>query len=255
VTTLGRAWWLRRRFANWREILAAERAGRPLTRVELRGGPTLEAHARSELLYIVGEVFLDQSYLGAGGTIGRGDVVVDIGANVGALTVFAGVRGARVLAVEPSPENLVALRRNIARNGLGDVAVAEVAVADADGTRTLYFDALAGADRIFETGLGGVDPRGSVEVETVTLETLLARHGVDRVDFLKIDCEGAEGLILPSVSPGTFERVRRIALEFHDGLSPLSRHELRALLDGAGFVTSLRVDGDLPFGMIHAHRA
>jgi FkbM family methyltransferase len=65
-----------------------------------------------------------------------GDLVVDIGANMGSYTMLASkIRGARTIAVEPDPDTAPALRRNIEVNAIGDrVRVAEAALGAMEGT-------------------------------------------------------------------------------------------------------------------------
>lgn len=79
-------------------------------------------------------------------------------------------------------------------------------------------------------------------VAMITLDSLIAENIV--VDFLKMDIEGAECDVLSAVSPDTFRRIRRVALEFHPpspakaALDPLLANgfKLRRYQDdGAGY--------------------
>ena len=72
-----------------------------------------------------------------------------------------------------------------------------------------------------------------VEIETVNLAEFCAEHQIDRIDFLKLDCEGAEFEIL-AASADVLKRVRKIALECH----PFGLHtaqQMADLLKGHGF--------------------
>jgi FkbM family methyltransferase len=119
--------------------------------------------------------------------IRRSDVVIDIGANVGAFCIRAARLSDRVLAVEPVTWELLEenVRLNqvpvkVVRGALGDGNVAEISW---DGIR--------------------------VSVPTYTLRQLIGMAG--GCDFLKCDCEGAEWL----VRPGDLAGVRRIEMELH----------------------------------------
>jgi hypothetical protein len=80
------------------------------------------------------------------------------------------------------------------------------------------------------------------------------RHQIKHIDFLKLDCEGAEEAILLSTPKAYLQRVRKIAMEFHDQLTRLKHDELRKLLQEAGFSTSLKwVQGD-PLGFLYGWR-
>lgn len=120
-----------------------------------------------------------------------GMTFVDVGANVGYFTLLAASLGASVVAYEPTPTVVQRLRENIALSGFDSVTVVNAAVADQRGTLHLYQSPDdPEANNLF--GDGG-DP---VKVTAVSLDDDLADHGVQKVDLLKIDAEGAEPLVL-----------------------------------------------------------
>jgi len=118
-------------------------------------------------------------------------VVYDIGANVGFYTLLAsalaGPRG-RVVAFEPLPRNLEFLRAHVAMNGMTNVVIRSVALADHPGTRP--FDDTPGPS---EAHLAA---RGSLTVECATLDALVAKGEIPPPDVIKMDVEGAELLVL-----------------------------------------------------------
>ena len=74
----------------------------------------------------------------------------------------------------------------------------------------------------------------------VSLGDLLDRRGVDRVDFLKVDCEGAEYEMFRTLDAGDWRRIDRVAMEFHE-LHPGQRHEdLAAMFRSRGFQVAIR---------------
>lgn len=143
-------------------------------------------------------VFLD--------SVAAGDVVVDVGANVGYYTLLAAERvGAegRVYAFEPDPVSFEILERNVRLNGFANVTAEPKAASNQNGTTMLFFDdAIREDSRIYEPTsgvladvLGRSLERKQVEVETVRLDDYF--EGVEeRVDFIKIDTQGAEGVIV-----------------------------------------------------------
>ena len=76
-------------------------------------------------------------------------------------------------------------------------------------------------------------------------------HNLQTIDFLKMDCEGAEGTILKSMPPDCLRRIKKIVMEFHDNLSPLDHNELKSLLEKAGYNTSLRWDPKKSTGYLY----
>ena len=125
-----------------------------------------------------------------------GKVFVDVGANFGVYTLIAsklvGEHG-RVFAFEPTAESFQVLQQNLALTHFSNVRAFQVALAQTRGKAWLYH---------------GSDPRGNSlgrdpgcgnkgeEVQTEALDNLLEENGIDRVDVMKVDAEGAEELVL-----------------------------------------------------------
>jgi FkbM family methyltransferase len=115
-----------------------------------------------------------------------GDIVLDAGGHLGESTLRALELGAsRVVTFEPNPDNVKALRKNLAAPiGDGRVVVIEKGVYDRVGM--LHFD--QGADSAsgeFEEGSGEALP-------ITTIDRVVADLQVSRVDFIKMDIEGSE---------------------------------------------------------------
>lgn len=124
----------------------------------------------------------------------EGTVALDIGANIGFHTLelarLVGPRGI-VFAFEPAPENYALLVKNIASNNYRNVVAVQKAVSSRTHTVKLFLsEEHAGDHRIFDSR----DGRQSVEVEAVSLDDFFA--GDERVDFIKMDIQGAEYLAL-----------------------------------------------------------
>jgi len=124
-----------------------------------------------------------------------GDVVVDIGANVGYYTLIAsrlvGDEG-RVYAFEPDPVAFSFLEKNVALNGSTNVVLEQKAASNEPGSLRLYLsEENKGDHRIFETE----EKRKSVEIEAVALDDYFEGRE-SRIDFVKIDTQGAEAVIV-----------------------------------------------------------
>lgn len=245
-----------RRFRNWREIGRARAAGTPPPRAVLWAGPRFDAPPDVNPARMVNGVFFKQVYTPPGFEIAEGDVVVDVGANIGVFSVFAALASrAPLLAIEPFPANADHLERNLAANGCDTATVLRGALSDHEGSTKLFLGRKGVVHQIFDRADDGGQLQDHIEVPTTTLEAALDAHGFDRVDLLKLDCEGAEGLVLGSASPGLFARVRRITMEFHDYVSPLHHDALGKLLESHGYSTRLVWNGRSHTGFLHASRA
>jgi FkbM family methyltransferase len=144
----------------------------------------------------------------------------DIGANVGLYSVYAGLRGTSVVAIEPSVFNLEFLVRNISLNKLDDkVSVLPIAVGGIEpGFAALSLRSCAWGDsqNAFATLMG---QSGEVEQFTinyrvfgVSLDGLMTSLGLSPPDYLKVDVDGIEPAILRS-GPLVLSRVRSVLVE------------------------------------------
>jgi FkbM family methyltransferase len=131
------------------------------------------------------------------GRIREGFVFVDIGANIGAYSLFvaalAGASG-RILAVEPQPDIFDRLIFNIRQNPGAAIKAFDCAVADKPGELTLFIDPRnSGESSVKIVGSGQAN---AIKVPAVTLLDLVTGEGYGHVDALKLDVEGAEDIIL-----------------------------------------------------------
>jgi FkbM family methyltransferase len=93
-----------------------------------------------------------------------------------------------VLAVEPAPSLVTQLRFNVQSNGFQNIDIAPVAIGDETGTATLHVvSGQQGRSSLYE--VSGSDLQLTVPVEP--LLSVLVRHGIARVDAIKIDIEGS----------------------------------------------------------------
>jgi FkbM family methyltransferase len=114
-------------------------------------------------------------------------VFLDIGANVGYYTFFVAARWpeARILSVEPVREHAAVLEFNKRLNALDRLTLEQVFLSDREGTALF--------NRAAESIVLGA---GTEDVKTATLRRVLASHGIEAIDCMKIDVEGAEDRIL-----------------------------------------------------------
>src|SRR3989344_1198701 len=124
--------------------------------------------------------------------IKKGDVVCDIGAHDGYHTLImskaVGKRG-KVYAFEPDPGNFSLLKRNVENNNIKNVILIKEAVSDKCGTVKLYQNPNNRSDNGI---IGKHNGYSFIKVETITLDRFFAKN--NKVDFIKMDIQGAEPL-------------------------------------------------------------
>lgn len=163
-----------------------------------------------------------------------GDIVVDCGAYVGGFARSVVEIADRVVLIEPAPENASCCRTNIV--DLENAEVIQAALFDHSGTMPLNLSrsqvdhSLLAPDR----GASG----NTLEVEVFRLDDLTQRLGLDRVDFFKLEAEGAE---IEAINGMGNLRPRKIAIDAgpeRHGESPMD--ELVTMLEQCGYETRAR---------------
>jgi FkbM family methyltransferase len=125
-------------------------------------------------------------------TVKQGDIVLDCGANVGVFTRVALDAGARtIVAIEPAPENLESLRRNFPKEiADGRVIIYPKGVWDKEDILTLRRDPANTAADSFV--MLKDKNEASIQVPLTTIDKLVAELNLARVNYIKMDIEGAE---------------------------------------------------------------
>ena len=131
--------------------------------------------------------------------LSKGSTMCAVGANVGYHVVRAAHRvgtTGRVIAFEANPDNARLVARSVARNGLANVTILPLAVAD--GPQLVRYVAAQGTNGAVapvhaDAGHGGASEATQL-VQAVALDEMLSLLG--RVNVLQMDVEGAEGLVL-----------------------------------------------------------
>lgn len=164
-------------------------------------------------------------------------VFIDIGANIGAYSLFvAGLAGpgAHVLAIEPQPVIFERLIHNIRQNPIGTVKAMQCAVADRNGELTLFIDRRNRGESSIKYLRPENQAGGQTIVPSRTLLGILREERLDRVDAMKLDVEGAEDLVL---EPFLREAPRTLwpSLIIIEKLGGVLPGELAALLEACGY--------------------
>lgn len=123
-----------------------------------------------------------------------GMIVFDVGANIGVYSLlsadYVGKRGA-VHSFEPTPNTFAQLQVNVKLNGFACIHLNQLAVAEQSGTSNLFLYKQNAMNSLSRQDWVGT-PLGQVAVETISLDEYIDAEGLDTVNLLKLDVEGAE---------------------------------------------------------------
>lgn len=182
-----------------------------------------------------------------------GATVVDLGANIGAVSVRAAALGAsRIFAYEPEPNNFTLLTQNIAANRFQSAIRAfDVACTDHENGVTLHLN----SDNVAGHSLYGGEGEG-ITVRSTTLARIFETNDIATCDLLKIDVEGSEFPILYTLPGQLFARIKRIHMECHPSSAPRhNRADLKAYLQKQGYTVETERSADWRISRLYCQRA
>jgi natural product biosynthesis luciferase-like monooxygenase protein/FkbM family methyltransferase len=235
----------------------------------LPNGMVVAHHGSLQTSILSKEVFEDEVYLKHGIALEDGDVVFDVGANIGLFTLFARRKcpAAKIYSFEPLPPNFELLRANVTRHnanaqlfnyGISNSSTIanftfypEAAglsgrtansAGDKEDTKAIVTDWIHNAALANEQDLlpqSQLDEllneylRGETyNCPVKTLSEVIREYEVERIDLLKIDVEGSEFDVLSGIEDADWPRIKQIAIEVHSR-SILKR--ITSLLESHGF--------------------
>ncbi len=142
-------------------------------------------------------------------------VFVDIGANIGAVSIFVDSfnndRGynniIKVYAVEPEPNNLLLLNQNIQNNPVKNITIVDNAVWHQQEMVSI-------SNRGGNSSIVNLENENKTEVLAITMESLFSKYNIKEVDVMKIDIEGAEFDLIINTPAETLAKINRLVLEF-----------------------------------------
>ncbi|MFH1520143.1 MAG: FkbM family methyltransferase [Candidatus Micrarchaeota archaeon] len=244
------------RLENWGTYLmdCVGLAGSDRLVYTLRDGTKFAVRAGTVDRYVLNEVVFRRGYFPDGFSIEKNDTVVEIGGHIGIFTVLAARMApqGKVYTFEPNPDNFQMLGTNLAMNRVGNVIARQEAVSDTSGSVSLYLDHRnTGGHSIHQSDNTGT----GITVRTTTLADIISQNRLEKIDFLKMDCEGAEYEIFRSVPLEVLAMVRKIAMECHDQGEGRNSRLMVGLLRRHGFDVVVKTERfDDKLSMIYATR-
>lgn len=149
--------------------------------------------------------------------VGGGRTFLDIGAHVGTWSIHLSPFFERIFAFEPDPRGWQTLAKNLELNGVTNVEIVTKAVTNKSGTITFHTYECPSTNSIMDpVAIDRADaPIGSLIVEAITVDDFVRSRGIDDVDFVKIDTEAAEMLVLEGAQQTFRKQTPDFSIEMH----------------------------------------
>jgi FkbM family methyltransferase len=211
--------------------------------------PSLDYNGKKDMHYILNEIFYQKVYNNDFVCVVENDIVFDIGFNYGFFTLDAlTYKPKKIIGFEPNP-NLVKLFNRL---HIDSVELHQSAVSNKAGSTVFYENNFSGKSSI-HSDVNSDTSSNSYQVNICSFNDMAEQYDV--IDYLKVDCEGAEYEIFESI-PNEFltNRIRKIALEFHHNINDIKVVNLISKIKQCGFETKIDYkDGDST-GMLYARK-
>jgi FkbM family methyltransferase len=180
--------------------------------LELKNGFKFKLRNDSTDLQAFTNVWINEEYNKQDFIIHDDDCVIDIGGHIGLFTIFAAqfCKNGQIITIEPIDENLELLKENLGLNQIKNVKIFNKAVSDKSGMVSMYFDNedYAAHSLIHKQNI-------KREIEAITLEKIFEIENIETCDYLKLDCEGSEFMIMENLPSNYFKRIKNIVMEYH----------------------------------------
>mgnify|MGYP001338680871 CR=1 FL=1 len=162
------------------------------------------------------------------------DVVVDIGAHVGYFSIHSALnaKDGKVLAFEPYEESFEILMKNLKINQINNVIPQNLGVGKKSGIGSLYLQKnLSIGNSIYKNA----DSDSKVDIKIISLQDIIKNNHLQRINFLKLDCEGSEYEILLNIDQQTLQKIDRIVSEMHPKIKNFKIDDVKKFLMVHGF--------------------
>lgn len=154
-----------------------------------------------------------------------GSVFIDIGANIGIFPILLTKKFRTIIAIEPEPSNYKILVSNTTALA-NNITCMEVAISNSNSIMKFFLSGSLTHSLIQDNTI-----QEFIEVETMTLESLLSKMNIESVDIVKVDVEGAEWMVLEGAK-NIMGQIRNWVIELHDWSR---EQEMTELLESYGY--------------------
>ncbi len=162
------------------------------------------------------EVFFTKIYEKDYVKIEVGDVIVDVGANLGIFSLYAqSFQPKKIFAFEPVKSTFDYLTYNL--QDYSNVTLINKAIGAINGESSINIEKSSGTNTLVgNENISNINSIGTETVVTTTFNNFISEYNISHIDFFKVDCEGGELDLFTTIDKEFLKsNVKKIALEYH----------------------------------------
>jgi FkbM family methyltransferase len=232
-SSLSRDLWLLQNFKNGWEMVKYIRKPHPIDKVTLWNGQEIYHPQCKGLVEALIEIWHENIYLAhdIASQIKDGDVILDVGANVGLFSIqYAKLKpNTKIISLEPFPVNFQCLQKNLDSFKIKNVESYELGLSILGGERQMISVGDRSLDHRMLSAENQSDKSDSAEqsknqlkfqIRSISLEQVFSMFKIQEIALIKMDIEGGENEIFASITKDSLEKIRCLAIEYHDNIVP-----------------------------------
>jgi FkbM family methyltransferase len=212
---------------------------------ETKSGIKIKIRVKSSDLMAFTHVWLIEEYSGKNFSFNNSDTIIDVGSHIGLFALFASqfCKQGKIICYEPIKENYQMLLSNLELNHLSNVVCYNKAVSKSNSKIRIYLNSDESGHSMFEP------QENFVDIDSISLQQIMDDHNLDSIDFLKLDCEGAEYEIIENFPKSRFPQIKKMIIEYHlaDKKPQLLKNLLNILKSNSFEVSKKSLFSDIGF--------
>ena len=162
---------------------------------------------------IYNEIFNLEEYKYENIVVEKGDVVIDLGANIGVFSLYALSKNAKIIyAFEPIKEYAELYKKNLINC---PVVIYQSAISNHTGKAEIIYNYQDNTilSKVFKDFNWEIQSNKKIEIDTMSFNDFA--NDLDKIDFLKVDIEGSEYDLFENMSIENLNKIRKIGCEYH----------------------------------------
>jgi FkbM family methyltransferase len=187
-------------------------------------GKKFEPYTEGDVAFVTFmEVKIEEVYKKGNIEVKPGDTVLDIGANYGFFSLYAVEKGAsKIISLEPFDSTYKCLEKNT--ESFEQIITVNAAISSEEGEAKFVLNSdYSGSSYLLSnvsiSDDGGVfitpDDHNIFSVKTTTINKIIEQYNIDKIDFLKVDCEGGELDLFKTITDENLSKVKNTVIEYH----------------------------------------